>query len=196
MQPKFHIAVIDTETTGLSANSDRLVEVAVQLLHVDHTGQLLALVDVYQSLHDPGMRIPRHAMAVHGITDAMVKGHKIDAQRLDDILQRADLVVAHNSGFDKGFVRQVVPHCDQFLWACSCRGIAWKQLYTGVWSAGLGALASRFRLQQGTAHRALGDVETTVNLLLELGPDGRPHLAILMEKKLGRRLQQDVVNWV
>lgn len=196
MLPKFHIAVIDTETTGLSAYSDRLVEVAVQLLHVDHAGQLLALVDVYQSLHDPGIRIPRDAMAVHGITDAMVKGHKIDAQRLDDILRRADLVIAHNSGFDKGFVRQVVPHCNQYIWGCSCRGIPWKQLYTGVWSSGLGALASRFGLQKGVAHRALGDVETTVNLLLESTPDGRPHLSILMEKKLGKRLQQHVVNRV
>ncbi len=116
MLSPIHIAVLDTETTGLSAVTDRIIEVAVKLLAVDSAGRLLSEVAVYQSLHDPGIRIPRDAIAVHGITDAMVRGHRIDADQLSGILGRADLVVAHNSGFDKGFVRQVVPHADTLLW--------------------------------------------------------------------------------
>ena len=184
MSATFHIAVVDTETTGLSSKTDRLIEVAVKLLAVDAAGQLLSEVAVYQSLHDPGIRIPSDAIAVHGITNAMVKGHRIDADRLTSILARADLVVAHNSGFDKGFVRQVVPASDALPWGCSCRGIPWKSFYPGLYSTSLPTLARFLKLQSGTAHRALGDVETTVNLLLHPGPKGEAHLAHLLRRKL------------
>lgn len=184
MLSPIHIAVVDTETTGLSAVTDRIIEVAVKLLAVDSAGRLLSEVAVYQSLHDPGIRIPRDAIAVHGITDAMVRGHRIDADQLSGILGRADLVVAHNSGFDKGFVRQVVPHADTLLWGCSCRGIPWKQHYPQLWSTSLPVLARFLKLPTGTAHRAMGDVETTVNLLLQAGPKGEAHVAHLMRRKL------------
>lgn len=185
MATTYHIAVVDTETTGLFASSDRIIEVAVKLLAVDASGQFLSEIEVYESLHDPGMRIPNDAIAVHGITDAMVKGHRIDAARLTGILARADLVVAHNSGFDKGFVRQIVPDADALLWGCSCRGIPWKAFYPGLWSTSLPNLARFLRLNTGTAHRALGDVETTVNLLLHPGPQGEAHVAHLLRRKLG-----------
>lgn len=184
----FHVAVLDTETTGLSAATDRLIEVAVKLLQVDADARLLGEIDVYHSLHDPGMRIPYGATAVHGITNAMVKGHRIDAPRLVDILARADLVVAHNSGFDKGFVRQVVPHADDLLWGCSCRGIPWKRLYPRLWSISLPELARTLGVRTGQAHRALGDVETTVELLLQADPSGTTHLKHLVAKKLAKRL--------
>lgn len=44
------------------------------------------------------------------------------------------------------------------------------------------------KLPTGTAHRALGDVETTVNLLLHRGPTGEAHVAHLLRSKLGKRL--------
>ena len=183
----FRIAVLDTETTGLYATSDRVVEIAVKLLEIDATARLVAALDAYHSLHDPGIRMPREAQAVHGITDAMVKGHRIDGQRVTDMLAQADLVIAHNSGFDKGFVRQVAPTCDAMLWGCSCRGIPWKKLYPAMWSTSLPNLANALRLPRGVAHRAEGDVETTVNLLLHRDPTGQPHLSHLLARKLTAR---------
>jgi DNA polymerase-3 subunit epsilon len=183
LQFPLHIAVLDTETTGLSARTDRMVEVAVLLLRVDHEARLLEQVDAYQSLHDPGVPIPTYATAVHGITDAMVRGHRIDAERLGGILRRADLVVAHNTGFDKGFVRQLLPEVDAMTWGCSCRGIPWKRMYPHLYSISLTNLALGLRIQAGQAHRALGDVETTVRLLLRDGPSGLPHLHQLVAKK-------------
>jgi DNA polymerase-3 subunit epsilon len=188
MPNRIHIAVVDTETTGLYPSSDRIIEIAVKLLAITPDGELLQEVASYQSLHDPGMRIPRDAMAVHGITDAMVRGQRIDADHVANLLAQANLVIAHNSGFDKGFVRQIVPHADTFLWGCSCRGIPWKRHYPQVWSAALPVLARFLQLPTGTAHRALGDVETTVNLLLHRGPTGEAHVAHLLRSKLGKRL--------
>ena len=184
----YRVAVLDTETTGLYPASDRLVEIAIMLLEVEAaTGHLLRVLDSYQELNDPGRPIPAQATAIHGITDAMVRGRRIDAQRVERMLAEADLVVAHNSGFDKGFVRQLVPRVDQMLWACSCRGIPWRKLYASLESTRLQHLAAQLAVRTGTAHRALGDVETTVNLILQTDSKGNAHLLHLISRKLAAR---------
>ena len=185
MPQHYRIAVVDTETTGLYPGHDRLVEIAIMLLEVDAaTGSLVQVLDTYEGLQDPGMPMPAQALAVHGITDAMVRGCRIDAPRVARMLAGADLVVAHNSGFDKGFVRQVVPEVDGMIWGCSCRGIPWRKLYTTLESTRLQHLATELKILTGTAHRALGDVETTVNLILKTDPQGNTHLLHLITRKL------------
>jgi DNA polymerase-3 subunit epsilon len=177
------IAVLDTETTGLCAPYDRLVEIAVMLLEVERdSGRLVRVLDSYQALNDPGRPIPWQATRVHGITDAMVRGQRIDPVRVAQLLADADLVVAHNSGFDKGFVRQLLPEADRLPWACSCRGIPWRKLYPQLTSSGLQRLAEALGVPGGTAHRALGDVQTTVALILQEDPAGRTHLAHLLAR--------------
>jgi len=180
------VALLDTETTGLFASRDHIIEIAVMLLEVERgSGRVLRTQDAYQGLQDPGRPIPWEAMAVHGITDAMVRGHAIDAHRVKVLFESAELLVAHNSGFDKGFVAQVVPEAAQMCWACSCRGIPWRSLFPQAPNARLQDLAEAFQIPKGTAHRAMGDVETTLNLL------GLPHpgktttlLGHLLERKL------------
>jgi len=185
----YRIAVVDTETTGLYPSSDRLVEIAIMLLEVEAaTGHLVRVVDSYEELNDPGRPIPAQATAIHGITDAMVRGRRIDAERVERMLAEADLVVAHNSGFDKGFVRQLVPRVDQMTWGCSCRGIPWRKLYASLESTRLQHLATMLAVRAGTAHRALGDVETTVNLILQADAKGNAHLLHLITRKLARRV--------
>ncbi|MBM4345739.1 MAG: hypothetical protein FJ100_20385 [Deltaproteobacteria bacterium] len=183
------LAVLDVETTGMSADWDRVVEVFVQRLVVTPAGHLVDFAESYHSLHDPGRRIPREATAVHGITDAMVRGHRIDDARLAEVAGGGDLVIAHNVAFDKGFIRQHVPHCDAWTWGCSCRGIGWKKLYPRAWTTALQDLAQLLRIPKGAAHRARGDVETTCRLLLREDPTGSPHVAELIRKKLGARLR-------
>jgi DNA polymerase-3 subunit epsilon len=184
----YRIAVLDTETTGLYPGSDRLVEIAIMLLEVEaDTGRLVRTLDTYQALNDPGRPIPAQATAIHGITDAMVRGQRIDAGRVERMLAEADLVVAHNCGFDKGFVRQVVPGVDRMVWACSCRGIPWRRLYASLENTRLQHLAAQLSVRTGTAHRALGDVETTVNLILQADPLGQVHLLHLITRKLAAR---------
>ena len=188
MAHSYRIAVVDTETTGLYPSRDRLVEIAIMLLEVDGaTGRLVRELETYEELNDPGMPIPAQATAIHGITDAMVRGRRIDAARVARMLAGADLVVAHNSGFDKGFVRQLVPGVDALMWGCSCRGIPWRRLYAQVENTRLQHLAARLEVLTGTAHRALGDVETTVNLILRTDAQGNTHLLHLISRKLAVR---------
>ena len=128
--PSLRVAYVDTETTGLSSHLDRIIEIAIVLAEVDWaTGKIIQRLDCYQGLQDPGRRIPAEAMAVHGIADAMVRGQRIDGRKAAGLLAEADICLAHNSGFDKGFVAQVVPEVPGYTWGCTCRGIPWKKLY-------------------------------------------------------------------
>jgi DNA polymerase III epsilon subunit-like protein len=180
---------VDTETTGLSAHSDQIIEIAVVLAEVDwETGQIIRRLDQYQGLQDPGRRIPAYAMAVHGITDAMVKGQWIDGPFCTDLLAAAHICLAHNSGFDKGFVAQVVPETPRFTWGCTCRGIPWKQLYPSISSTALQSLSRHFGSGKGVAHRALGDVETMMNLVTLPGLQGaRAFQLYVLHKKIRRK---------
>ena len=194
--PSLRVAYVDTETTGLSAYSDRIIEIAIVLAEVDwETGQIIQRLDQYQGLQDPGRRIPADAMAVHGITDAMVRGHRIDAPTCMGLLAASDICLAHNSGFDKGFVAQVVPEIQSYTWGCTCRGIPWKRLYPSIRSTALQSLSRHFGSEKGVAHRALGDVETTMNLVSLPGIHGaRAFQHYILHKKIRRKdLTADVV---
>ncbi|MBP1625849.1 MAG: polymerase subunit epsilon [Holophagaceae bacterium] len=179
------VAIVDTETTGLYPSQDRIIEIAIILVEAERqTGRIVGEVARYDALQDPGFPMPYGAFAVHGISDAMVRGQRIDAQAVSGLLSQAELLVAHNAGFDKGFVAQVMPECASLLWGCSCRGVPWRRHFP-VPSAKLQTLADHLQLERGTAHRAMGDVETTLALLrTELPGEDMTALGHLIRKKL------------
>jgi DNA polymerase-3 subunit epsilon len=66
------IAIIDFETTGISpAEGDRPTEVAIVLTENG------AVVDRFQSLMNPGVRIPAFITQLTGITNAMVQPRRL-----------------------------------------------------------------------------------------------------------------------
>ena len=91
-------------------------------------------------------------------------------------------------GVDKGFVAQVVPETPSFTWGCTCRGIPWKRLYPSIRSTALQSLSRHFGSEKGVAHRALGDVETTMNLVSLPGIKGaRAFQHYILHKKIRRK---------
>lgn len=99
MQPERY-CVIDVETTGFSPTADRVVELACAVVEGDR------VAGGWATLVDPGVPIPPHATAIHGITDEMVAGRpRIDAAlRHARRLCRGRTVAAHCAGFDLSFV--------------------------------------------------------------------------------------------
>ena len=173
------IIVLDTETTGLDARCERIIELAMLSVLVDaSTGLPLGPVTTYESFEDPGKPIPAAITQITGIDDSMVRGQRIDDARVAELVQAADLVVAHNAGFDRPFVEARLPVFASKAWNCSFAGIDWKGQGSG--SAKLEFLAHE-RGWFYDAHRALVDCHALLHVLAAPLANGQTGLARLIE---------------
>ena len=87
--------VLDTETTGFDVAQDRVIELGMLAFEFDPvTGVVYRVSDVFDELEDPGFAIPPATIAVHHITDEMVKGHRIDDARVAEFLKNVDVTLA------------------------------------------------------------------------------------------------------
>lgn len=157
------VLVLDTETTGLSHQADKIIELAMLLVAVDTaTGLPFGPVEVFEGFEDPGMPIPPVAQEITGISDEMVQGQRLDDAQVAALVTRADLIVAHNASFDRPFVEARFPSFAAKPWACSFMDIDWKA--AGAGSSKLSALANA----QGwfyDAHRAQVDCHALLQVL-------------------------------
>lgn len=144
--------VVDTETTGTNSDKDGIVELGMVLFEFDpETGIAYNVLDSFDQLEDPGFSIPPEATAVHGITDEMVAGKRIDEGRVEQFLEGVSLVVAHNSKFDRVFMEKRLPIFESLPWGCSFVQVDWGD--EGVGSAKLEYIAYQYGFFYD-AHRA------------------------------------------
>ena len=172
------VIVLDTETTGLDSKSEKIIELAMLSVLVDAaTGLPVGPVTVYESFEDPGKPIPSQITEITGIDDTMVKGLRIDDAAVAALVAQADLIVAHNAGFDRPFVEARLPVFAGKAWACSFMGIDWKKEGSG--SAKLEFLASE-RGWFYDAHRAQVDCHALLQVLASPLADGQTGLLRLL----------------
>ena len=162
--------VVDLETTGGRAsgdggNVDAITEIgAVKVRGGAVLGELATLVD-------PGRSIPPQIVELTGITSAMVH----DAPKIDTVLPaflefaRGAVLVAHNAGFDIGFLRAAAERC-QIPWPrppvlCTVRLARRVLTRDEAPSVRLSALARLFGAATTPTHRALDDARATVDVL-------------------------------
>lgn len=150
------LIAVDTETTGLWAPTNRIVEVGAVKFRLGSEA-----CETFQSLVNPQRAIPESVTAVHGITDDMVA----DAPAIGQILQQFvgfagdGILVAHNAPFDISFLgcefertalplppNPVLDTVDIF-----------HRLYPGFPSYSLLSLVRIFSISQSQEHRALSD---------------------------------------
>ena len=161
--PVLRVLVLDTETTGLSHQADKIIELAMLMVSVDSaTGLPFGPVECFEGFEDPGMPIPAMAKEVTGITDDMVRGMRLDDAAVERMVSGADLVIAHNAGFDRPFVEGRFPCFAAKAWGCSFKDIDWKA--AGADSAKLSALAGD-RGWFYDAHRAQVDCHALLQVL-------------------------------
>ena len=170
------ILVADTETTG-TGKADKLVEVA----WIELDNQLNILGD-FTSLIDPEMHIPADASGVHGIANEDVEVEPTEAELFDIVLKDQDfedvLLVCHNVAFDERFLS---PFMNISKKLCTLRMA--KKIYPESPNHKLGTLIFHLGLPRNRdAHRALADVEATVNLLNRIVKDTGKDLITLVEE--------------
>ena len=173
--PSKRILVLDTETTGLDWRAEKIIELAMLAVDIDlQTGLPIGKVEVYEGFEDPGRPIPPEITKLTGITSQDVKGYQLDEATIKDMVERADLIVAHNAGFDRPFVENRLEVFEHKAWACSFAGIDWKA--QGLGSAKLEFLCSELGWFYD-AHRAQVDCHALLRVLsapLKAQPDDIP----------------------
>ncbi len=162
------LAVVDVETTGLSAvGGDRICEIAI--LRVDPGGG----ETLFHSLVDPCRLIPAGASAVNGITDADVAGAPRFSALADDIIAALSgaALVAHNVPFDRGFLDAEMRRLDgPDAVNPAIDTLALARTHFKFPSNKLGTVAMMLRVQVERAHRAESDVRTTLGVLRQMRP--------------------------
>ena len=94
---------LDTETTGLSYATDRIIELGMVKFEYNEDGRIFQLLDEFNRYQDPGMPIPEAITKLNGITDDMVKNHQINVEEVDSYLNDVDIIITHNAQFDRAF---------------------------------------------------------------------------------------------
>jgi DNA polymerase-3 subunit epsilon len=175
-----HAAIVDTETTGTDYAVDKVIELAVVVFeYCAATGAVGRVLGVYDGLEDPGVPIPASSTAIHGITDAMVAGQRIDDGSVASLLDGVGLVIAHKAGFDRKFLELRLPLFASLPWACSWQEVPWSE--AGIESSKLEYLAYRYGFFF-EGHRAEIDCRALLEVLRRpFGESAASALKVLLE---------------
>ena len=159
--------VVDLETTGGSAELNSITEIGAVKVR---RGELLGTL---QSLVDPGSKVPAFVRLLTGISDDLLVGAPTIEAVLPTFLEfaRNTILVAHNAGFDVGFLNTA---CDRLGYepldqrVVDTATLARRVLTEEVDNRKLGTLARHFRCTHRPSHRALADALATTDVLHHL----------------------------
>ena len=147
--------VLDTETTGLDFTREKIIEFAAVRLE---NGKIK---DQFETLINPEQHIRKSSIAIHGITQDMVKDAPKEAEILPAIRDFiGDYPIdAHNAIFDHSFLNEAYKRV--FKKKFENQRIDTQQMFKEVCpdleSHGLMALTEKFHVTMERHHRAMDD---------------------------------------
>jgi len=147
--------VFDTETTGLNAAENTIIEIAA----VKMKGR--EIIEEWTELVDPEVEISAKITELTHITNDMVRGKRKLAEVLPDFRKFVGnaILVAHNAEFDLGFLKASAKRIGMESWdnvVLDTLPLA-RRLYPTEKAYRLGSLAKKFDVDLVNAHRALDD---------------------------------------
>ena len=172
--------VLDLETTGFSATTEKITEVGIMKVK---DGEV---IDEFSTFVNPEKHIPQRVSEVTNITDDMVA----DAETIDKVFPKildfieGSVLVAHNAPFDIGFLKQnakVLGYEFDYTYIDTL-SLA-KDLFPDYKKYKLGKIAENLGIKVEVAHRALDDVDTTVKVF---------RVMMDMLKKRGAKKVEDI----
>ena len=100
--------ILDTETTGLNFNNDKIIEIGIVEL-IDN----VLTQNYFHEYINPEMNISLSAQKIHGISNEFLIGrptfNKIAKNFLDFI--KNDTLIIHNAEFDTNFINKELQNC-------------------------------------------------------------------------------------
>ena len=156
--------VIDLETTGTSPDRSAITEIGAILIRGGICG------GTFQTLVDPGCKIPPTITVLTGITESMI----VDAPSIDAVLPSLleflgdAVIVGHNVRFDIGFLNAALRRSGRPTlsnYSIDTCALSRRLLRDEVPNHKLSTLSAHLRLDHQPSHRALDDVLATGDLL-------------------------------
>jgi DNA polymerase-3 subunit epsilon len=190
--------VLDTETTGLSFNSDRIIEIAC----VELKNQI-PTKNVFHVFVNPEMDISDGAYQTHGITREFLRDKPTFKDVAKDFLAfiKESQLVIHNADFDLAFLNKELQNIN--LPAISKEKVVdtlflARQKFPGS-QASLDALCKRFKIDISARekHSALLDCNLLTQVYIELLDKKEPWLDLqetaetVSEKNAPRKINQN-----
>jgi DNA polymerase III subunit epsilon len=163
---KAEFSVIDIETTGLSAKTNRVIEIG--LVKVRN----YKIVDRYETLINPGTYIPGFISQLTGITNDDIVDAPFFSDVAEDIKQFiGDTILSgHNLSFDSSFIKyEFFRNGEEPLYneqVCTLK-LA-RRMFPDLKSKSLTSVTHHLKLKNKSAHRALGDAEVTARALIKM----------------------------
>ena len=174
--------VLDLETTGFSATTEKITEVGIMKYK---NGKV---IDEFSTFVNPEKHIPQRVTEVTKITDDMVKDAPTIKEVFPKILEfiEGSVIVAHNAGFDVGFLKQNAKRLGyEFDYTYIDTLSLAKDLFPEFKKYKLGKIAENLGIKVEVAHRALDDVDTTVKVF---------RIMLDMLKKRGAKKVDEIDN--
>lgn len=154
-------AIVDIETTGGYAENHRMTEIAI----IHHDG--MQVTNRFQTLINPGRRVPLFITGLTGITNDMVS----EAPHFEDVAVeiyehlKERVFVAHNAHFDYSFLKKELEEAG-INWSTKklCTVKLSRKILPGLDSYSLGRLAESLGITIEDRHRAGGDANATAQI--------------------------------
>lgn len=154
---------VDLETSSSNPLECEIIEIAIREFFFDpETKKIIGVRRSYQSYQEPSQPIDPIITEITGIRNGDVKGQSIDWDQVNDLFNKASVIVAHNASFE----RTILERQEDFIkrkkiWACSLNMISWPRDFG---SKSLENLLLRHGVGFA-AHRALIDTDVMIYLL-------------------------------
>ncbi|MDO4474052.1 MAG: PolC-type DNA polymerase III [Eubacteriales bacterium] len=156
--------VFDLETTGFSPISDKIIEIgAVKVEHGE-------IVDRFSTFVNPHIPIPFKITQLTGISDQMVMNAPDIEQILPEFLTFIgdSVLVAHNAGFDVGFIEQNMRYQDMIPDFTSVDTVAMARILLPTLSKfKLNIVAKALNISLENHHRAVDDAGATAEIFVK-----------------------------
>jgi DNA polymerase III epsilon subunit family exonuclease len=159
------IVIFDFETTGLRAETDRIIEIGGLKITRGRPMQ------EFQTLVKVPMSLSQEITKITGITDEMLTDCPTIEEVLKDFLSFIDgsIIAAHNADFDMAVLTAECTRLGiQIDWPCFCTLKLSRALLPDLNSRSLDNLAAHYGLTFEARHRSIGDCKVTYEVFKKL----------------------------
>jgi len=181
---KKDLVIVDIETTGLSKHRHKIIEIAAVKIKNNK------IIDEFQSLINPEIKIPSFITKLTGINNNMIKNEKTITDVLPEFLNFLgdNILIAHNANFDYGFIsKNAIEHLDsELINAKLCTRKLANRILPELPSKKLSCLCNYFNITNEDEHRAMADVKVTTEIFFNFQKE---------LKKINITKNEDLINF-